>query len=172
MSVCARQVARSTFRRADRITRYCDQFPSVVFCYGVKTLRCAREALCMDAHEELLDKWAQELHHRGRCFIKDGIIDQKLWESTTPRVLFLLKEARHDEPVSAMICGNSSDGRRHTVKLSRTPPIGPTQSITSLAARFPGSRLKNVDRQGNRTLFVQCGREHQEEWRNATLRSR
>lgn len=50
----------------------------------------------MDAHEELLTKWSQQPHHQGHCFIKDGIIDQRRWDSIAPKVLFLLKEARHD----------------------------------------------------------------------------
>jgi hypothetical protein len=54
----------------------------------------------MDAHEELLDRWARRPHHQGHCFIKDGIIDYRRWHSKAPRVLFLLKEARHDGPES------------------------------------------------------------------------
>jgi len=50
----------------------------------------------MDAHEELLTEWSQRKHHQGHCFIKDGIIDSTRWKSASPRVLFLLKEARHE----------------------------------------------------------------------------
>jgi hypothetical protein len=52
----------------------------------------------MDAHEALLLRWSQQPLHQGHCFIKDGIIDRKRWDSATPHVLFLLKEARHEEP--------------------------------------------------------------------------
>ena len=52
----------------------------------------------VDSLEGLLHKWAQQPRHQGCCFIQDGIIDQKRWASVTPRVLFLLKEARHEGP--------------------------------------------------------------------------
>jgi hypothetical protein len=48
-----------------------------------------------DLHEDLLERWSQEQHHQGQCFIKDGIIDVDRWQSADPKVLFLLKEARH-----------------------------------------------------------------------------
>lgn len=47
--------------------------------------------------ESLLDAWAQRSHHVGRQFARDGIIDDTRWNSTRPRVLFLLKEAYADE---------------------------------------------------------------------------
>lgn len=51
----------------------------------------------MDAHEDLLDGWSRRRHHQGQRFgfIKDGIIDNDRWRSADPKVLFLLKEARH-----------------------------------------------------------------------------
>jgi len=55
----------------------------------------------MDAHEALLHRWSRQPHHQEHCFIKDGIIDQKRWDSITLRVLFLLKEARHEGPDSS-----------------------------------------------------------------------
>jgi hypothetical protein len=50
----------------------------------------------MDAHERLLETWSHEKHQQGRCFIKDGVIDKKRWRSVHHKVLFLLKEARHE----------------------------------------------------------------------------
>jgi probable HAF family extracellular repeat protein len=46
----------------------------------------------MDSHEELLHRWSKEPRHQtntseGKCFIKDGIIDQKRWGLVRPRVL-------------------------------------------------------------------------------------
>src|ERR1039458_3252367 len=51
----------------------------------------------MDAHEKLLTKWSQQPHHKGKgkCFIKDGIVDPKRWVSARPKLLLLLKEAYH-----------------------------------------------------------------------------
>jgi len=43
-------------------------------------------------HEKLLDTWPS----KGRLFIKDGIIDMDRWRSADPKVLLLLKEARHN----------------------------------------------------------------------------
>jgi hypothetical protein len=53
------------------------------------------------AHEKLLNSWAQQVNHQGHCFIQDGVIEQRRWDATTPKVLFLLKEARHDGPESS-----------------------------------------------------------------------
>jgi hypothetical protein len=45
-------------------------------------------------HDRLLRAWQQEPHHRGECFIHDGIIDPSRWPGQTERkVLFLLREA-------------------------------------------------------------------------------
>ncbi|MGB8061292.1 MAG: hypothetical protein WCF26_05310 [Candidatus Sulfotelmatobacter sp.] len=47
----------------------------------------------VDPHyEKLLETWKP----RGRCFIEDGIIDDDRWHSADPKVLLLLKEARHE----------------------------------------------------------------------------
>ncbi len=47
----------------------------------------------MDAHESLLEKWSQRQRHKGKCFVKDGIIDKDLWNSVETRTLLVLKEA-------------------------------------------------------------------------------
>jgi hypothetical protein len=51
----------------------------------------------VNPHDELLDKWSELKHHqeKGKCFIKDGIVDPSRWASARPKVLLLLKEARH-----------------------------------------------------------------------------
>lgn len=51
----------------------------------------------MDAHNELLDRWSAEENHVGKGFIRDGIIDPIRWESSSCKVLLLLKEA-YDTP--------------------------------------------------------------------------
>jgi hypothetical protein len=53
----------------------------------------------MDPHEKLLTKWSQQPHHqgKGKCFIKDGIVDPHRWISARPKILLLLKEAYHEE---------------------------------------------------------------------------
>lgn len=51
----------------------------------------------MDAHNELLDRWSAEENHVGKGFIRDGIIDPIRWESSSCKVLLLLKEA-YDAP--------------------------------------------------------------------------
>jgi hypothetical protein len=50
----------------------------------------------MEAHEALLERLSRQEHHRGKCFIKDGIIDPRRWKLASPKVLLLLKEARHE----------------------------------------------------------------------------
>jgi len=45
------------------------------------------------AHDALLTRWSNELHHRGQVFVSDGAIDPSLWCDAPRRVAFLLKEA-------------------------------------------------------------------------------
>jgi hypothetical protein len=47
----------------------------------------------MDPHEAVLSAWAEREHHRGKGFIRDGIIDAARWAGARRRVLLLLKEA-------------------------------------------------------------------------------
>ncbi|HQR03590.1 MAG: hypothetical protein JSR19_02105 [Proteobacteria bacterium] len=51
----------------------------------------------MESHEALLDRWSKQPHHKGKGFIRDGIIDPELWGRAPRKVLLLLKEA-YDEP--------------------------------------------------------------------------
>jgi hypothetical protein len=48
-------------------------------------------------HEQLLNQWAALPHHRGKCFIRDGIIDATRWEKAPRKLLLILREA-HGEP--------------------------------------------------------------------------
>ena len=48
-----------------------------------------------EEYETLLDQWESKLLHKNKCFIKDGIIDQKRWIKAPRKILFINKEA-HD----------------------------------------------------------------------------
>lgn len=48
-------------------------------------------------HEKLLDEWAQQHHHVGKGFVRDGIIDPNKWKYVQCRVLFINKEAYDDK---------------------------------------------------------------------------
>ncbi len=55
----------------------------------------------INEHELLLESWAARPHHSKKGFVKDGIIDPARWNTTSIKVLFLLKEAYPDEPHKA-----------------------------------------------------------------------
>ena len=50
----------------------------------------------MNEHERILAEWKSRANGRG-TFIFDGIFDPGRWESTEPKILFVLKEACNDE---------------------------------------------------------------------------
>src|SRR5208283_943188 len=49
-----------------------------------------------DEHEALLNTWSQLPRYKGKCFVKDGILDRTRWETADPKILFLLKEPYSD----------------------------------------------------------------------------
>ncbi len=51
----------------------------------------------MDEHEQLLNRWAEKDLHKGKGFIRDGIVDPVRWNSAARKVLFLLREAYDSE---------------------------------------------------------------------------
>lgn len=54
----------------------------------------------MDSHEQLLTRWSEMPHHRGKSFIKDGIINIDLWNRAPKKVLLILKEAYGEQDAS------------------------------------------------------------------------
>lgn len=44
----------------------------------------------------MFNSWKKLEHHQNRHFIEDGIINSDNWDDSTPKVLFLLKEAYGD----------------------------------------------------------------------------
>ena len=51
---------------------------------------------------DLFDEWKDKDNHKGKLFIKDGIVDKKKWSESKSKILFLLKEAYHSEQSSGV----------------------------------------------------------------------
>lgn len=43
----------------------------------------------------LFDEWEKEISGYNGFFVKDGIIDEEVWNNTSPKILFIAKEANH-----------------------------------------------------------------------------
>jgi len=51
-----------------------------------------------EEYEALLDRWAEQPHHKRRCFIRDGILNPELWANAPLHVVFLMREAYGENP--------------------------------------------------------------------------
>ncbi|MDI9311293.1 MAG: hypothetical protein QM535_13870 [Limnohabitans sp.] len=49
---------------------------------------------------KLFDKWHEEIYPDEKIFIRDGIINEVIWESTPKKILFIAKEANNRSDVS------------------------------------------------------------------------
>jgi len=129
-----------------------------------------------DAHENLLEEWSKRDLHARQCFIKDGIIDPVRWQSASPKVLILLKEA-YDDPgetegwdLRQLI--REGDGPNDNTfwsaaywcyaahGLVRGPlPPQPTKNQDYVEAResFLSSAILNIKKKRRHPVFYGCG---------------
>lgn len=96
----------------------------------------------MEVLDKLFFEWSNREHHRGKGFIRDGIIDEIRWFRTHQKVLLLLKEAygEHEGELKWDLCKLIREewkGPKHHIWHQAASWCYAAQNIKSNDKRFP-----------------------------------